>query len=356
MRSFWTTVLMGLRMYLRDRGAIFWGIAFPLILMTLIGLAFGRDASPTFSVAVVDQGTGMLGRELLQGLTQVSVFRVEEAQDAAAALERVRQGRLTLVVVVPPASSGEPLRAFFDQTRITEAQTALMILERFVAEANLRLSGAAPVLRLQPTGISGRPQLRFFDFLLPGILAMTVMQTGLSGVTWVVATYRQRLILKRILATPAPPAAFLGGLVGRYTLTSLFQMAVIMAVAVGAFHAKILGSMVALAGLIVVGTLSFVGMGLAISTLSNTPESANLLGSVISFPMMFLAGTFWPKDLMPQAMQPVIALLPLTPLVDVMRAVAARGEALTPHLAGLAYVAAWGAISFLVAAKRFKWE
>src|SRR5947209_12499771 len=89
---------------------------------------------------------------------------------------------------------------------------------------------------------------------------MTVMQTGLSGVTWVVATYRQRLILKRILATPAHPAAFLGGLVGRYTLTSLFQMAVIMLVAVLAFHARIAGSLLTLGALIVMGTLVFVGI------------------------------------------------------------------------------------------------
>src|SRR5438034_262059 len=131
---------------------------------------------------------------------------------------------------------------------------ALLTLERFVAEANLRLAGAPQALRLQATGVAGRIEVRFFDFLLPGILAMTVMQTGLSGVTWVVA------------------------------------------------------------------------------------------------------GTFWPKDFMPKAMQPVIGLLPLTPLVDVMRGVATRGDPLTSYLPGLAYLAAWGAVSLLVAARRFKWE
>ncbi len=356
MRGFATTVVMGFRMYLRDRGAIFWGIAFPLILMTLIGLAFGRTDTPTYSVAVVDQHAGPLGVGLLQGLRQVPVFRVEAPAEAESALERLRQGHLTLVVVIPSDVSGEPVRAFFDQSRIVDARTALVILERFVAEANLRLAGATPVVRLQATGIVGQPQLRYFDFLLPGILAMTVMQTGLSGVTWVVATYRQRLILKRILATPAHPAAFLGGLVGRYTLTSLFQMAVILAVAVLAFHARIVGSLATLAGLIVVGTLTFVGMGFAISTQSKTPESANLLGSAISFPMMFLAGTFWPREFMPAAIQPVIGLLPLTPLVEVMRAVSTRGDAVTHHLPELVYLAAWGIGSFLVAARHFKWE
>jgi len=356
MRGFATTVLMGLRMYVRDRGAVFWGIAFPLILMTLIGLAFGRSGTPTYSVAVVDRDAGLLGQGLVAGLRSVPVFSIAEISDTDTALAQLRQGRLTLVVVLPPAGSGEPVRAYFDQSRSTDGQTALVILERFVAEANLRLAGAAPTVRVQATGIAGRVQLRFLDFLLPGILAMTVMQTGLSGVTYVMTTYRQRLILKRILATPAHPAAFLGGLVGRYTLTSLFQMAVLIAVAVLVFHAKIVGSLATLAALVAVGTLAFVGMGFAISTVSSTPESANLLGSAISFPMMFLAGVFWPREFMPPAFQPVINLLPLTPLVDVMRAVSARGESLGPYLWGLTYLAGWGAVSFLVAARRFRWE
>lgn len=356
MKGFATTVLMGFRMYVRDRGALFWGIAFPLILMTLIGLAFGRSGSPTYTVAVVDQGAGPLGAGLVAGLRGVPVFNVVVSTDPEKSLADLRQGRLTLVVVVPPDGSNEPVRAYFDQSRSADSQTALVILERFVAEVNLRLASAPPTVRLQPTGVAGERQLRFLDFLLPGILAMTVMQTGLSGVTFVVTTYRQRLILKRVLATPAHPAAFLGGLVGRYALTSLLQMTVIVAVAVFAFHAKIVGSFVSLAGLIVVGTLAFVGMGFAISTLSSTPESANVLGSAISFPMMFLAGSFWPREFMPPAFQPVINLLPLTPLVEAMRAISTRGELLAPYLPGMAYLTAWGVLSFAFAILRFRWE
>jgi ABC-2 type transport system permease protein len=118
----------------------------------------------------------------------------------------------------------------------------------------------------------------------------------------------------------------------------------------------IVGSLLTLAVLATIGTLVFVGMGLAISTISRSPESANLLGSVLNFPMMFLAGTFWPREFMPRFLQPIISALPLTPLVEAMRAVAARGEPVTPYLSALAYLGAWGVLSFLVAGWRFKWE
>lgn len=356
MRGFLMTVVMLFKHYFRDRTSVFWGMLFPLILMGLIGLAFGRGENLSFSVGFVDQGGGTLAQGLRQGIGEVSVFRVTDEPDEASALAELRRGRRVLVVVMPPQGSGASVRVYFDQARVQDARTALVIFERFVAEANLRLAGVQPLVRLQATGLAAARQLRFFDFLLPGILAMTVMNSGLQGVTWVVTEYRQRLVLKRVLATPVHPFAFIGGLVTRYAATNLVQLAVIVLVAIWAFDAVIVGSLITLTALAILGTLVFVGMGLAISTASRSPESANLLGSVLNFPMMFLAGTFWPREFMPKVIQPVIAALPLTPLVDAMRGVAARGEPVTPYLAGLAYLAAWGVVSFLVAGWRFRWE
>jgi ABC-2 type transport system permease protein len=245
---------------------------------------------------------------------------------------------------------------YFDQARVADSRTALVILERFIAEANLRLAGVAPVLHVEARPVAGVRLLRFFDFLLPGILALTVMNSGLNGASYVITEYRQRLVLKRVLATPVPPLVFLSGLVARYAATNLVQLAVIAVIAVGVFDAVIVGSLWVLAALAVFGTLVFVGMGIAVSTLSRTPESANLLGTALSFPMMFLAGTFWSRDFMPALLQPVIAALPLTPLVDVMRGVAARGEGIAAYWPGLLYLAAWGVGASILAAWRFRWE
>lgn len=353
MRAFFLTVVMMFRHYFRDRTSLFWGMLFPLILMGLIGTAFGREADLTLPVGFV--GAGPMAEGIRRGLAEVPVFEVTDETDVDAALAALRRGERALVVIMPP-SGGGPVRAYFDQGRGLESRTALLILERFIAEANLRASGVPPALRLESAGVAAARELRFFDFLLPGILAMTVMNSGLQGVTWVVTEYRQRLVLKRVLATPVRPAAFLGGLVTRYAVTNLVQLAVIIAIAVGVFHAVIAGSLLTLAALAVLGTLVFVGMGLAISTVSRTPESANLLGSLLNFPMLFLSGTLWPREFMPQTLQPLISALPLTPLVDTMRAVSARGESLAAHLPALGYLTAWGVAAFLLAAWRFEWE
>ena len=356
MRAFAVTVLMLFKHYFRDRTSVFWGLVFPLLLMALIGLAFGRGENLSFTIGLVDEGGGSLTRGLRQGLAEVPVFRLTDEKDRSSALDALQRGRRTLVVVIPRVGSGEAIRVYFDQARLQDSRTAMVILERFIAEANLRIAGVQPALRVQATGVAAARQIRFFDFLLPGILAMTVMNSGLNGLTWVITEYRQRLVLKRVLATPVHPLAFLGGLIARYAATNLVQLAVIVVIAVVVFHATIVGSLWVLAGLALVGTLVFVGMGIAVSTVSRTPESANLLGSALSFPMMFLAGTFWPREFMPAFLQPVISALPLTPLVEVMRGVAARGEVVTAYWTGLVYLVAWGVVSFVLAAWRFKWE
>lgn len=353
MRAFLVTVVMMFKHYFRDRTALFWGMMFPLILMVLIGVAFGRGETLLLRVGFV--GAGPIAEGIRRGLAEVAVVEVTDEPDTNAALAALRRGARTMVVVVPPSGDGT-VRAYFDQGRELESRTALLILERFIAEANLRASGVEPLLRIQSTGVAASGEVRFFDFLLPGILAMTVMNSGLQGVTYVVTEYRQRLVLKRVLSTPVHPAAFLSGLVARYALTNIVQLAVIILIAVYAFKAVIVGSLLTLAALAVLGTLVFVGMGLAISTLSRTPESANTLGSLLNFPMLFLAGTFWPREFMPAALQPVISALPLTPLVETMRAVAARGEPVTGYVPALAYLAAWGVAAFIAAAWRFQWE
>ncbi|MCL6553358.1 MAG: ABC transporter permease [Firmicutes bacterium] len=355
MRTFGLTVLLFFKHYFRDRTSVFWGLLFPLILMSLIGIAFGRGESVTFTVGFV-RGAGPLAAGLRHGLAEVPVLRVVDEADEASAVQALRGGRRLVVIVPPDAGTAGVIRAYFDQARLQDARTALLILERFVAEANLRLTGMAPLLRLEAAPVAGARRVRFFDFLLPGILAMTVMNSGLQGTSWVVTEYRQRLVLKRVLATPVPAAIFLGGLVARYAATNLVQLSVIALVAVGLFRAVIAGSLLVLAGLAVLGTLVFVGVGLAVSTVSRTPEAATMLGSLLGFPMMFLAGTFWPREFMPMAVQPLISALPLTPLVEAMRGVAVRGDALGLHLPGLLSLTGWGVAAFLLAGWRFRWE
>ncbi len=352
MRAFLAMLSTSIKTFVRNRSALFFGVMFPIILMVLIGLAFGRPDDLVFRVSVVDEGNPRVTAPLLAGLRGVTVFRVFE-ESRTEALAQMRDGKRSLVVVIP--KQGTVLEVFYDSSREQTSQAALTILQRFVAEANLRLSGAPAVLQVSASAVAGQ-HVTSFDFLMPGILALTIAQTGLMGVSFMVAGMRERLVLKRVMATPVPPLAFLGGLVGRSSIIQLIQVSIIFAVGTFAFGAHTRGSLLDLGALAVIGAVAFFAMGFAISSLSKSSESANLLGSLVNFPMMFLAGTFWPRELMPDAIQPVIGYLPLSPLVDAMRGVGANGEPLSQYLWAVGYLLAWAAGAFVIAARRFRWE
>lgn len=345
-------VRTSIRAFLRDRGAVFWQVAFPLILMGLIGLAFGHQDNLTLSVSWVDGGNPQVARTLGTALRSVSVFRVFP-EPRAEALQGLREGRRTLVLVVP--AQGTTLEVFYAQGRPQTAQVALAAFQRFVAEANLRIAGATPFLRVRTTAVEGE-EVRFFDFLLPGILAMTVGQAAFMGVTPVVAEMRESRLLQRVLSTPVPQAVFLGGLLFRTVVTMLFQALVVFLVGTFAFGAKTRGSPVELGLLALCGAVAFSALGCAVSTVTQSSDAARALGSVVWFPMMFLSGTFWPGEMMPEAIRPVIAYLPLSPLVDAMRAVGASGEPLVHHLGAVGSLLAVAVVAFCVAVRRLRWE
>ncbi len=312
---------------------------------------------------------------LVEALESIPVLRVVEDATEDQALDALRRGDRSLVVILPETEQmaaavqgafsrpvvtddvpSAPIRVYYDEGQAQVAQAGMAVINQVAEEFNRQITQMPQVLRVECSGLNVDSGLGMFDFLLPGIVAMTLMQTGLMGVTWVVASYRERRLLKRILATPFPPFAFLTGMVARFTITNLIQATVIVLIGVGVFKAQIVGSWLNLALLAAIGSVTFLAMGFAISTLSKTSESANNLGSAIAFPMMFLSGTFWPREMIPDFLQPVLQFLPLTPLVDAMRGVAAHGDTLAMHLGGIGYMLVWIVGAVLIATWRFRWE
>jgi len=357
MRGFLAVVRMSFLTWWRDKSAIFWGVVFPLLLMGLIGLVFGGSDNLRFRVGVVASEGDPLSESAVAALRAVEVFEVT-VEGEEQGLERLRAGERSLVVVLPRLDAGRPngdVVVYYDEGNSQVNQAGIAIVRQVVDEINQRLTGRVNLFGVQTTGISAN-EVRMFDFLLPGIIAMTIMQTGLMGVTWVIANYRERLVLKRVLATPFHPFAFVAGLVARFTVVNLIQAIIIFLVATLVFGAQTVGSLWQLAALALIGSVTFLSMGFAVSALSKTAEAANNLGSLINFPMLFLSGTFWPKEMLPEGIRPIVQALPLTPLVDAMRGVAAMGDTIVAYSGGIAYLLAWSVIGFAVCAWRFRWE
>jgi ABC-2 type transport system permease protein len=197
--------------------------------------------------------------------------------------------------------------------------------------------------------------LTFISYLVPSILGMSLMQVGIFAAVPLVAD-RQKLILKRLQATPLRRWQLVGSNVLMRVLIAVVQTAIIVGVGSAAFHVEIAGSWLLIGALILLGSLTFIALGYVIASFAPTEEAANGMTSVVQFPLMFLSGTFFPIDSMPDALKVVARALPLTYLGDGLRQVMVDGTPFSPLWVCFAVLAGWLVVSFGVAFRFFRWQ
>jgi ABC-2 type transport system permease protein len=208
---------------------------------------------------------------------------------------------------------------------------------------------------IDPWPVNSR-NLRFIDFLMPGIVGMAIMQMGLFSVAFAFVQLKKQGILRRLLATPVRPASFLLAQVVTRLVVSVLQTLVLIGVAVFFFDVQLEGNILVVLLLAMIGGAVFISMGFAISGWAKSEEVAAPIANVIALPMMVLSGVFFPREGMPQVLQRVTDYLPLTYLADALRNVAIDGATLWSQWLNLAGLAVWLLISFLIAVKLFRWE
>ena len=352
--------LSSLKMLYRDKQTVFWALAFPVIFAVVFAL-FDFDDAPELRFKVVSQSTSPLSEALVDGLEKVDSFTVSETTDLARARSDVTEGETDLGIVVPAvaeqsrgSASSARLEVFYNGDNVQEARVGLDAVGRIVQEMNLKMAGVhVPPVAIDDRPVSGKT-VNYYDFLLPGLVAMGVMQFAIIGMAVAVARYREQRVLKRILATPLRPAKFLSAQVGARLVLSLVQAALILAVGVFVFGANIYGNVLWLLVLALIANLIFLNFGFAVGGRTANADAAQGLGNAIALPMLFLSGVFFPLDTLPNVLQSIVRFLPLTPLIEAMRKVAIDGESLTAAGPQLVMLAAWVVVSFFIATRFFR--
>jgi len=363
MRGFWPMTVANIKSFYRDRASLFWTLAFPVIFVVLFGSIFSGGTT-RFDVGWVDQDGSPASGQLRAGFAQVSLLELTDA-DEAGALEQMREGDVDAVVVVPAglgqamaagAGTGTPfqLTVYTDPSSQTSSTTVLQIVNQVVGGLNQGLSGVPPALAVEPRALQTQ-NITAAAYFVPSILAMALMQLGVFAAIPLVAQ-REKLILKRLNATPLSRATLVGSNVAMRLLIAVVQTVLIIGIGAQLFGVAIVGDVLLLAGLIVLGALTFLAIGYVIASYAKTEESANALTSVVQFPLMFLSGIFFPIAFMPDWLQPVAALLPLTYLGDALRQTMVGGSAYVPLQVDVLVLSAWLVGSFLISARFFRWQ
>jgi ABC-2 type transport system permease protein len=331
--------LMRFREFLREPEALFWVFVFPILLTAGLGVAFrNRPADVLKIAAVTPQMAKSLGQERLLDVQELSARTAEEA---------LRAGKVALLAEPGP---GGTVVYRYDDTN-PEGRTARILADRAVQRAAGRVDPVSTEDRLMR-----EPGSRYIDFLVPGLLGMNLMGSAIWGLGFAIVDARRKKLMKRLIATPMPRHDYLLSFVLSRLLLLVIEVGALLGFGALVFHVPLRGSLFVLATLCVLGSLSFSALGLLIASRVRTVEAASGLMNLVMMPMWVLSGVFFSAQRFPGTVQPVIRALPLTAIIDALRANMLQGASFPQMARQLWVLTGWLIVCFTLALKLFRWR
>jgi ABC-2 type transport system permease protein len=333
--------LARVREFTREPEALFWTFVFPIVMSIVMAIAFPSRGDRAVPVGIADGAAAAPIREALAKAPGIVVRDIPPGGEQRA----LREGTVDLVVV-----PGDPPTYRFDSAR-AESRTARLVVD----DALKRSKGRADpfVAREEPVEVPGS---RYIDWLIPGIVAMGIMTNGMWGIAFGIVQARMRKLLKRMVASPMSKAEYLLAQLLARLLFLAPEVAVPFVFGVLAFHMPVQGTVVAIGVVALVGALAFGALGLLLASRTRTFEGISGLMNLAMLPMWLVSGVFFSSSNFPDYAQPAIQVLPLTALVDALRAVSLEGASLAGVRGELLLLAGWTIIPFGIALRIFKWR
>jgi ABC-2 type transport system permease protein len=352
---YWSLLVASVKMFVRNRPAMFFSLVVPLLIMLIFGvLKFGGPAS--VGLGLVDEAGNPDSGALVAVLKANPAFDVHEGSRDEE-LGELKTGHRDLVLVIGAtydrAHAGAPgLIAYSNAARPEQTQLGGLLLNAVVGSM---LAGGGSGGALVPVQQLAGRDYGYIDFLVPGIVGLTVMQLGLFSVSFGFVQLKRTGALRRLFATPTSPAYFLAAQVTSRIMITLAQVLVLVGVGLW-FGLHLVGSIVLLLGVAVLGSTIFLGLGFAIAGWAKNEDQAAPVANLVSLPMTFLSGVFFSRDAMPDVLRTITDYLPLTYLNDALRRITNDGVGVTQIGGDLLGMGVWAAIAFAVAVLLFRWE
>jgi ABC-2 type transport system permease protein len=357
-RSFRELYFLRLRGFYRSRPALFWVCVFPTLSAIGMGLAFHNRPEENIRVDLVRNAASdwilsrlRESRALEPRLNRFALELTIVSRERAD--ERLRNSDTHLVVEVGPDSGeGRPSRVTY---RFLSSRPNALTARTVFDDALQRTFQRRDPL---PTRDEAIDELgtRYIDFVIAGLIAMNTMGNSFWGVGFIVTYYRTTQLMKRFRATPMRRHSFLLAILGVRLTFLVPEVCLLLLSGVALYGLPIRGSLILFALIEVVGALAFSGLGLLLASRVRSSEEINGLINLVSMPMWLFSGVFFSSSYFPEFLQPAIRVLPLTQLVDAVRAVLLKGEGFSVVFPTIAMLAGWAVAAFVLVLAIFRWD
>ncbi|WP_105170573.1 ABC transporter permease [Pseudoalteromonas sp. T1lg24] len=318
--------------FFRDRSALGWNLAFPILLVVGFAFIFKNDNPTLFKI-------GYVGDLQQHSISQYKHLEFIEYQDKSVAIEKLRQHKLDLLVS-------------FDAKKYWVNSSSA---NGYIAEKLLLAETTQATASFVKEAIEGQ-EIRYLDWVVPGILAMNMMFSCLYGVGYVIVRYRKNAVLKRLSATPLKPVEFLAAqIVSRLLIVVALTSAIFVACHL-IFDFYLIGSMLWLLVLCVLGAFSLISLSLLIACRSESEEFTGGILNLVSWPMMMLSGVWFSLEGSPAFVQAISQVFPLTQMLIGARAVMLEGAGFVEIAPQLFILIGQSVVFLLLGALFFSWK
>jgi ABC-2 type transport system permease protein len=331
--------LVRFREFVREPEALFWVFVFPILLAAGLGIAFRNRPAEVLRIAAVTP-------QLVESLKPEKLLEVQQL-DQGAAEEALRTGKVALLVI---PGSGGATEYRYDDTN-PEGRAARLLVDRAIQKAAGRVDPAAT-----SDVLVREPGSRYIDFLIPGLLGMNLMGSAIWSMGFAIVDARRKRLLKRLVASPMPRPYYLLSFLLSRILLLVVEVGVLVGFGALFFHVPVRGSLLDLGVVCLLGSFSFCALGLLLSSRAKTIEAASGLMNVVMMPMWIASGVFFSSQKFPDMMQPFIRALPLTAVINALRANMLQGSNLAQMAPQIGIIVFWLAICFALALKLFRWR
>jgi ABC-2 type transport system permease protein len=351
--------------FFRDKVALFFGVGFPLIFLFVFGNLYSSNSNVSFRVALINQSDSTIAKQFSDELSKSEIIKVnKDITNIDAAKEKMNLSELDAAIVLPdnfgdtqqgakyPSGQAEVV---YTQNNQQSATALSSILDVQFKEINKKFIQDSALFSVKSTQLNEK-SLSSFDYSFAGLLGFSILGIGIFGPINIFPELKKMGILRRLSTTPIRVwQYFLSTMIGQVAIGSISFIAM-FAVAVAFFDLQVVGNWFELAVFLTLSVIMMLGIGLALGGWAKNERQVAPMSNIITFPMMFLSGTFFPRFLMPEWLQNVSAFLPLTPVIEGVRLITTEAKGLLDILPQIGIVGAWTVVIYLIAFKVFRWE
>lgn len=361
--QFLTLTVISLKMYYRNKVAIFFSLFIPVFIIVIFGLIFSGNGNQNIKIALNDKSQNDSSKSFVKALDESSVFSISDV-DSKTGMDKLKKGDVDIYIEIPSnfgTKDAGNIIGYYDEAKAQNSQLGFLIIDNILGKyndiiySNINRTTIPAYISLDKKGIQTN-NLGEIDFIVPGLIAFSIMQLGLFSVAFAFTGMKASGSLRRLQVTPAKAYNFiLAQSVARLILT-IIQVLILLSIGVFAFKLHMYGNLGLFLCTVLIGSMVFLSFGFAIAGYAKDENQAAPITNLVSFPMMFLSGIFFPIDLLPDWLKNITTYSPLAFLADALRQIANNGVGISSIQNDLVGLIIWAVIGMIIAAKLFRWE